>query len=58
MKDKAAYDACDFSDAELLGGTRDGGGDGYEVKVDGTTYLGCSVSSHCSRSGQKIKLVV
>jgi len=53
--DKAAFDACDFSNAVLLGDTRDSP---YEYVVNGTAYLGCSKGSHCSRSGQKIAILV
>merc|ERR1719163_1816058 len=53
----AAYDACDFANATLVGGTRDGGGDGLEVRVDQSMLFGCSKSSHCTR-GQRIAVNV
>ena len=54
LNDKAAYEACDFGSATLLGDTRDSP---YSFVMDGsesTAYLGCSKGSHCSRSGQKV----
>merc|ERR1711990_106044 len=54
FNDKAAYDACDFSSATLIGGTRDSP---VDFAVTGTAYLGCSKGSHC-RNGQKIAINV
>ena len=54
LNDKAAYEACDFGSATLLGDTRDSP---YSFAMDGsesTAYLGCSKGSHCSRTGQKV----
>lgn len=56
--DQAAYEACDFSNAVLLGAASAGGGDeGFSLVVTETTYVGCSKPGHC-QNGQKIKLGV
>jgi len=58
--DESSYDACDFGSATLLGGTSDGGGDGFVVAPGdglGTYWYGCQMGSHCA-AGQKIEVHV
>ena len=53
MKDKAAFDACDFTAATNLGATSPV----YHTMGAATTYFACKVGAHCN-SGQKLSAVV
>merc|ERR1719446_870255 len=58
LPDKAAFDACDFSGAELWAEEAHGDpGYVHKFEAEGTYYLACSVASHCLR-GQKVEVVV
>ena len=53
MKDKAAFDSCDFSGGTNLGGASPV----YYTMGAATTYFACKVGSHCV-SGQKLSAVI
>ena len=53
MKDKAAFDACDFSTGTNLGGTSPV----YYTMGAATTYFACQVGTHCL-NGQKLSAVI
>ena len=53
MKDKAAFDACDFSGGTNLGAASPV----YHTMGAATTYFACKVGSHCS-IGQKLSAVL
>ena len=56
MKDQAAYDACNFDGASLLGEVS-----GTKAKVEGSDgdvhYFSCKVDTHC-KMGQKLAVTV
>ena len=53
MKDKAAFDSCDFSGGTNLGGASPV----YHTMGAATTYFACKVGSHCA-NGQKLSAVI
>jgi hypothetical protein len=53
MKDKAAFDACDFSGGTNLGGASPV----YHTMGAATTYFACKVGAHCL-NGQKLSAVI
>ena len=53
MKDKAAFDSCDFSGSANIGGVSPV----YYTMGAATTYFACKVGSHCV-SGQKLSAVI
>ena len=53
MKDKAAFDSCDFSGGTNLGGASPV----LHTMGAATTYFACKVGSHCS-NGQKLSAVL
>ena len=53
MKDKAAFDACDFSMGTNLGAASPV----YHTMGAATTYFACEVGSHC-KSGQKLSAMI
>ena len=56
MKDKAAFDACTFDSAKLIGETS-----GVKHAVKGNAgdihYFACKVGSHC-KDGQKLAVTI
>lgn len=56
---KDAFDNCDFSQAETVCPTSQGGSCELPGLVDGETfYYGCPVTNHCTDGGQKLALTV
>jgi hypothetical protein len=53
MKDKAAFDSCDFSGGTNLGAASPV----YHTMGAATTYFACKVGSHCA-NGQKLSAVI
>ena len=56
MPSKAAYDACDFSEAAELASTTQSSYT-YKATEARTIYFACEISDHCN-SGQKLTLTV
>ena len=57
MPNKAAYDACDFSQATELASTSVNEFT-YKASGAGTFYFGCQVAGHCAYANQKLALTV
>ena len=56
MPNKAAYDACDFSQATELASDSENDYT-YKASTPGTFYFGCQITSHC-RYAHKMALTV
>ena len=57
MPNKAAYDACDFSQARELASISVTEYT-YKASAAGTVYFGCQVTGHCSFANHKMTLTV
>ena len=57
MPNKAAYDACDFSQATELASISVNEYT-YKASAAGTIYFGCQVTGHCSFANHKMTLTV
>ncbi len=58
MPNKAAYDACDFSQGKELAPTSVNGEYTYKASATGTVYFACKVPGHCTHAQQKLVLTV
>ena len=57
MSDKAAYDACDFSQANELASASVQDYT-YKASEAGTVYFACEFIGHCAFASQKLALTV
>ena len=57
MPNKAAYEACDFSQATELAPSSVNEYT-YKASTAGTVYFGCNVIAHCQFANQKLALTV
>ena len=57
LPNKAAYDACDFSQGKELASTNVNKYT-YETLAAGTFYFGCKVTAHCAYAAMKLVLTV
>ena len=57
LPNKAAYDACDFSEGKELAPTSVNKYT-YETLAAGTFYFSCKVTGHCSLGSMKLVLTV
>ena len=58
MPNKAAYDACDFSQGKELAPSSANGEYTYKASAAGTVYFACKVPGHCKFAQQKLVLTV
>ena len=57
MPNKAAYDACDFSQARELA-PKSVNEYTYKASAPGTFYFGCKITGHCKFAAHKMALTV